>query len=113
MRKERYIVVGRHACERGSWIPGRDIRGVQSAHRSESAAWRAAQVAERHLGNCDGADSLTDVLVRAPAGLLPSDELDGELEDTYDFEGTLYVGFDYWKAHRIEYTGFGPVAIVK
>ena len=113
MRKEKYIVVGRHASERGSWMPGRDIRGVQSAHRTEGAAWRAARVAERNLGNCDGADSLTDVLVRAPAGLLPSDELDDKLEDTYDFEGTLYVGCDYWKAHRIEYTGFGPVAIVK
>ena len=86
MRKEKYIVVGRHESGRGSWSPGRDIRGVQSAHRAEGAAWRAARVAERHLGNCDGADSLTDVLVRAPDGLLPGDELDDELEDTYDFE---------------------------
>ena len=110
MRKERYIVVGRHACERGSWIPGRDIRGVQSAHRSESAAWRAAQVAERGLGNCDGGSPLTDVLVRAPRGYVPDEE---EEEDTYDFKGTWYVGCDYWRAHQIIYTGFGPAAIIK
>ena len=110
MRKERFIVVGRPACERGSWIPGRDIRGVQSAHRTESTAWRAAQRAERSLGNCDGADPLTDVLVRTPAGYIPDDD---ELEDSYDFDGTWYIGCDWWKAHRIEYTGFGPAAIVK
>ena len=109
MRKEKYIVVGRHASERGFWSPGRDIRGVQSAHRTEGAAWRAARVAERNLGNCDGADSLTDVLVRAPAGYIPDDEL----EDSYDFGGTLYIGCDYWKGHRVVYTGFGPAAIAK
>ena len=110
MRKEKYIVVGRHACERGSWIPGRDIRGVQSVHRTEGAAWKAAQVTELNLGNCDGGDPLTDVLVRAPAGFVPDDD---ELEDSYDFGGTLYIGCDWWKAHRIVYTGFGPAAIVK
>ena len=110
MRKEKYIVVGCHECERNSWNPGRDIRGVQSAHRSESAAWRAAQVDERSLGNCDGGSPLTDVLVRAPRGYVPDEE---EEEDTYDFAGTWYVGCDWWRAHEIVYTGFGPAAIIK
>ena len=109
MRKERFIVIGRRASEQDSWVPGRDVWGVQSTHRTEGAAWRAARIAERNLGNCDGADPVTEVMARAPAGYIPDDEV----EDTYDFGGVLYVECDYWKAHRIEYSGFGPVAIVK
>ena len=105
----QYIVIGRYDCERNSWIPGGDIRHFISSHNSGPAAWRAAERAEGDLGGCDGSDSLTAVLRkfarlgtrRAAAfhAALEGDE--SQSADYYEHAGWLYVGCDFWAAHKI------------
>jgi hypothetical protein len=108
MRNQKYIVIGRHDCERNSWLPDGDIRHKVSGHRTETAAWAAAEKAHSELGGCDGSDSLTKVMIRAPEGYDPD-----EYEDTYDHDGILYLECDFWGGHKIRHDGYGLVAVPK
>jgi len=106
MKKQEYIVIGKYDCERNSWIPDGDIRHVVSGHRTESAAWKAAHRAHGELGGCDGSDMLTKVMILAPQGY----EVE-EYEDTYDYDGILYIECDYWGGHRVDHNGLGFISI--
>ena len=105
MRKEKYIVTGKYDSQRNSWIPDGDIRHVVSGHRTESAAWKAAHRAHGLLGGCNGSDMLTEVMARAPKNYKPDEE-----EDTYDYDGALYIECDYWSGHVIGHDGHGFTA---
>ncbi|RLB65124.1 MAG: hypothetical protein DRH04_10810 [Deltaproteobacteria bacterium] len=121
MKAQKYIVIGKYDSERNSWIPGGDIRHVCSSHRSERAAWEAAERHHYDLGGCDGSDLLTDVMVRGPrldsrAAKVWLEDQKGEYsgyEDYYEHEGYLYFGCDYWSAHHFEFCNGGIWAAVK
>ena len=111
MKKMEYIVIGKYDSERNSWIPDGDIRHVCSTHRSEGAAWIAAQKHHGKLGGCDGSDILTSVMRRAPRGWKPPEEYGDDPIDWYDFDGTYYIECDYWSAHDVVFTGSGLAAV--
>lgn len=119
IRASKYIVIGRYDCERNSWIPGGDIRHVCSGHNTEPAAWHAAEKHHTALGGCDGSDSLTDVMVRGPRmntrkarQILEDARWDSQV-DWYKHAGYLYLGCDYWAAHKIVPAYGGLAAVVK
>ncbi len=97
MRATKYIVIGRHDCERNSYIPGGDIRHVVSHHHSLPAAARAADKAHEELGGCDGSDPLTQVMRR----LESADSTPDETDDTYDYAGCQYIVVNVFDSHSI------------
>ena len=114
VRAERYIVVGCYDSERNSWLEDGDIRHVCSGHRTERAAWIAADRHHDLLGGCDGSDRLTDVLRRyAREGSRRAQRFDDNdgLIDTYLHAGYLYIGCDFWGGHNIVPAGGALIAV--
>jgi len=106
MNATKYIVIGRHDCERNSWIEGGDIRHVVSCHRTLAGAAAAVFPAHRALGGCDGSD-----LLAAVARRLESAEKVDEDADVYEHAGARYLVLSVWDSHEVA-PAYGGLALV-